>query len=197
MLRKSIYICLTVLVFLIVFFEAVIINIQSVQIKKMEINISWSNHLVSLLKSDMINTWKFDRLAVNNDSIFDEEENKVDTEYFKSSSPILLFRFSKVNCMDCVVKQIDVIKELIKNESINYMMICDYDSKRDLGHFKRSNAIKNPVYNCKNLLENESKTPFFGICRNGVISDVFFPNQDFPDLTAIYLQEMKSKYFSN
>jgi len=194
---KILNICIVVFVLLVVIFIVWINWNQSLLIKKMDKDLTWSERRISILKHHMIDTWKFDKTAVNMDAIYDEEGNKLDTASLNALSPVLIFKFSKINCMDCVVKQIDVIKEFMQYDRMKSMMICDYDNKRELGLFKRTNAIKNQVYCSKKLFNNEHRTPYFGVYFNGFITDIFFPEAEvFPELTTLYLEEINKKYFS-
>jgi hypothetical protein len=142
----------------------------------------------------MADAWQNERALLNITNIFDEYGTVVDDSCFKI--PVLLFRFSKINCSKCVVEQINLIKKMITDEQVKYMMIADYADKKTLGLFKRVNAIKSTVYNCKTMLISETRTPFFCVYSQGVITDVFFPDDDFPDLTTKYLETVKKKYFS-
>ncbi len=154
-------------------------------------------HQVSILKHNYFSSWKLERGVLNIDDIYDEDAQKIDDGFVNHEQPVLLFRFSKINCTECVVKQIDIIKELIQSNVVKYKMICDYSKdKRSLGIFKRMNKIKDTVYNCEKLIDNEPGTLYFCIYYKGFVSDVFFPNEDFPELTKNYLKEMSTKYFN-
>ena len=196
-MKKFLNICIALFVLMFMIITVTIIKKQSLQISKLEQESAWTEQRISILRNNFIEIWKTDKIGLFMDDIYDEDGHKVDIEYFRNMSPILIFKFSKINCMDCVVKQIDVIKEFTQFEGVNTIMICDYDNKRELGVFKRTNSIKNQVYCCKTIFENDIKTPFICIFQNGVIYNVFFPEEIFPEMTEIYLKEMRMKYFYN
>ncbi|WP_125910839.1 hypothetical protein [Bacteroides timonensis] len=75
------------------------------------------------------------------------------------------------------------------------MIIADYSNKRNLGLFKRSNGINNHIYNCEGLIDGENRTPYFCIYFKGVISNIFFPDDDFRELTKYYIDKMREMYF--
>jgi hypothetical protein len=195
---KKILIVLTGVLLLNIFFDFLLVNRQKKQMIQLE-NLYAANaklsHNVEALKTGMIDSWHAEGRLLYIDSIFTEEGEKLSSEYLKALEPVLIFRFSKVDCSECVVKQIGLIKQLIRNGQIRYMMICDYSNKRNLGLFKRTNAITDQVFDCSKIFENENRTPFFCICNKGFVSDVFFPDDDFPTLTESYFSEMCNKYF--
>jgi hypothetical protein len=194
-MKKIANIIMTVIVLSIIFFGIILIKNLSVQVKKFKNDNAFLTHNISILKGNIIESWKIERSKLNIDNILDEDGKKLNIENLSSQFPILIFRFSKVDCSECVVKQIGLIKKLMHNDKIRYMMICDYSNKRNLGLFKRVNSITNTVYDCDKLIENEIKTPFFCLYFNGYISNIFFPDDDFPELTESYLNEISGKYF--
>ncbi len=153
-------------------------------------------HTVFLLKNSLIDSWSIDGKSFKSDSIYEEDGTKMSLNYFESHAPILIFRFSKIDCSECVIGHISLIKEFVSRIQIEYMIIGDYSNSRNLGLFKRSNAIKSLIYNAERIVENENQTPFLCIYHNGIISDVFFPNDNFPDLTKQYIDEIQKKYYN-
>ena len=133
---------------------------------------------------------------MNEDQIVDEDGKSLSEDYFDNEKPVLIFRFSKLNCSSCIEKQVGMLLKLIES-NVKYMLIGDYSNKRELGIFKRVNEIKDIVYACEIMLPSEQKTPYFCVLFRGVVSDVFFPDENFPELTQSYLKEMKTKYFSD
>jgi hypothetical protein len=152
-------------------------------------------HESSILKNNIIDSWQYERSTLNMDNIYDENEQKLSNDFWSSESPILIFRFSKIDCSQCVIEQIELINRVISNNHINCIIISDYSNKRQLGIFKRTNEIKDIVYNSETLLHNETRTPYFCVYDNGIVSHIFFPDNDFPDLTKAYLKKVLQKYF--
>ena len=174
----------------------------TVLIKKQSINIALINdennklsNNIETLKYNIIDGWNFERKALNMDKISDEDGQRLYPSSFEFEKPILIFRFSKVDCSDCVISQIGLLKEIINERQIKYMIIADYSNKRNLGLFKRSNGINDYVYNCEELIEGENRTPYFCIYFKGIISNIFFPDNDFQELTKYYIDEMGEMYF--
>lgn len=194
-MKRIVYIGMIMLIIALLGFEGMVIRKQSALLGKTQSDLSMAEHHIAVLKGNMADSWHLERTKFNVDGIVDEDGRKPDANHFRFDCPVMLFRFSKVDCSDCVVEQIDLIQEFIRNTEIRHMMICDYSSKRNLGIFKRVNAIKDTVYDCEKMLEGEHRTPYFCMYGGGVISDVFFPDDDFPELTKMYFKEITAKYF--
>jgi hypothetical protein len=195
---KKAVIILTGVLLLNVIFEFILVNRQkeqTVYLENLYNDNLRSDHNIKALKANMIDSWHVEGVSLNIDSIFAEDGEKLNVGYLDILAPVLIFRFSKVDCSECVVKQIDLIKRLISNKQIRYIMICDYSNKRNLGLFKRTNAISDHVYDCSKLFANENRTPFFCIYDKGHIYNVFFPDDDFPELTEHYFDAIYKKYF--
>lgn len=195
LMKKILLICLL----FVVLFSGIY---TTVLIKKQYRNIAWINdennklsNDIETLKYNIIDSWNFERKALNINNISDEDGQRLYSSFFDFEKPVLIFRFSKVDCSDCVISQIRLLKEIIHEKQIKYMIIADYSNKRNLGLFKRSNEINEHVYNCEELIEGENRTPYFCIYYKGVISNVFFPDEDFQELTKYYIDKMKEMYF--
>jgi hypothetical protein len=195
-MNKGLISGLVVLVLLLMVLCGLLLVNYSKRIKKWQHKIEMAQHHTEELKINMIDGWILERETLNMDRIVDEDGKKIDATCFPLGEPVLLFRFSKVDCSDCVVQQIDIIKELIVNSRVKYMMICNYANKRNLGMFKRVNAIHDQVYDCDKMLDGEQRTPYCCIYRHGIVTDVFFPDDDFPELTKSYFETISAKYFS-
>ena len=184
------------IILIIFIFQSLIIRNLSSRMKNLNEEVEQLKRHSNILKHNYISSWKLERKILI-DNIYDENEQKVGDNFFDHEYPVLFFRFSQMGCMDCVIKQIDIIKELVQNSTIKYMMICDYSNKRNLGMFKRMNEINNTVYDCKKLIDNETGALYFCIYYQGFVSDVFFPDENFPELTRSYLKEISKKYFTD
>jgi uncharacterized protein YxeA len=112
---KRINIIIAFIAVLIICWGILLIKNQSFQLKKFQNDNAFLNHNISVLKNNIIETWGIERSKLNIDSIFDEDGKKLNHEHLNMQSPTLIFRFSKVDCSECVVEQIDLIKKLIHN----------------------------------------------------------------------------------
>lgn len=194
-MKKVLLICLLFVVLLSGIYTTVLIKKQSVNIALINDENNKLSNNIETLKYNIIDSWNFERKALNIDEISDEDGQRLHPFFFEFEKPILIFRFSKVDCSDCVISQIRLLKEIIIERQIKYMIIADYSNKRNLGLFKRSNGINDHVYNCEELIEGENRTPYFCVYSEGIISNIFFPDSDFQELTNYFLDKMREMYF--
>jgi hypothetical protein len=195
-MKKAFNICLFVVLFLLVIFQAIIINKKSFRIKELQVESFQLTNNIGILKSNTVDIWKYQQTILNEDQIVDEDGRSLSEDCFDFENPVLICRFSKLNCSNCIEKQVGMLLKLIESK-VKYMLIGDYSNKRELGIFKRVNEIKDIVYACEIMLTSEQRTPYFCVFFRGVVSDVFFPDEKFPELTQSYLKEMTTKYFSD
>ena len=108
-----------------------------------------------------------------------------------ASKPRLVFCFSINTCTPCVETAVDFLKEVFPDYKENEMIIVtgDYPLR-----------LRNLVYEKKmlsgiNLPIDEIGVPFFFILDNKIeISFLHLFNKLNPDITKIYLEEIKKKY---
>jgi hypothetical protein len=151
---------------------------------------------MSLLKENILNSWKIENTILTDSLIKDEDNNVIIKSNLIKRSPLLIFRFSELNCSTCIQDQLSLLSDLLQSNDINYIIISDYNSIRNLGIFKRVNAIKVPIYNCKQLLNRETITPYYFVLnKNGTISDFYYPDKKFPEISKEYLKLIHEKYF--
>lgn len=180
---------------LIALYQMFTIRVVSNDNRMMKIENQKTNHHLRIVEEMLTNTYVLGNTLPFTDSLVDESNNVVSLQEISNDAPILIFRFSRVNCSKCIVEQIDIIKKFTQRKDIEYLMICDYNNMRELGLFKRTNGIIDQVYDCSQLLLDENKTPCFFVYCQGRVVDVFFPDDDFKYLTDRYLDVVSKKYF--
>lgn len=195
-MNKILLICLLLLMLLIGGYITILIKKQSITVDLINNKNDKLSNNIETLKYNIIDSWSFERKTLNIDRISDEDGQKLRPFFFEFEKPILIFRFSKVDCSDCVISQIRLLKEIFNESQIKYMIIADYSNKRSLGFFKRSNGINNHVYNCEEMIDGEIRTPYFCVYSKGVISNIFFPDDDFQELNKCYINKMREMYFN-
>jgi hypothetical protein len=198
MIKKISSIILATIFMLILLYQLAYIRALSFKYTNLKDRNSSNEHYLSLLENMINNSILLENGSLAGSKIFDEDEKEVNKDLLFKESPVLVLRFSKLNCSDCVLKYINTIKEVIRKDSIKTIMISDYNSRRDLGLFKRMNGIKNHIYNCDLFILGEEQTPYFCIINEkGKVCNVFFPNDNFPKLTVNYLNRIGEKYFKS
>jgi len=117
-----------------------------------------------------------------------------------SHSPKVVYRFTELDCIDCVIKEIDDIKKLSsKIGRGNIVILTTYDQVRKLVAFKRTNHIEIEIYNIDkhalNLVAEEINTPYiFVISKNMVVENLYIPNDLFSEISQYYYSSLIMKY---
>ncbi|HEY3373048.1 MAG TPA: hypothetical protein VGK10_19515 [Prolixibacteraceae bacterium] len=127
-----------------------------------------------------------------------------DTLLFKeilSPRPKLIFSFSKLTCSSCVEKEILRIKNIESTFGFdNIIILTNYEHIRDIAMFCKLNNVKYPMYLiCKGLNLNvyqNNLAHYFVVFDDFYLRDMYIVDQNSPDLTNKYLDEMLLKYFT-
>ena len=195
-MRNIFIVTVIVILFVLIFFNIFIFRSLRVKNANLVINLYSAEHKTEELKGMLSNYFKFEGKVILENNIFTESDELLEIDSIFIKSPLIVFRFSKLNCTDCIVESINIIKSFLSNKRIKYIFISDYNNKRELGNFKRLNNIHEDVHNCNILINEEPSLPYFFILDSNLkVSDIFFPNDDFPELTNLYLKEIEQKYF--
>ncbi|MDR2144891.1 MAG: hypothetical protein LBE91_00320 [Tannerella sp.] len=109
------------------------------------------------------------------------------------SKPVLVLRFSDVNCAACVE---NLLHQLDNNHSNNVLILCSYQEKKDFEILIHSIVIKYPIYLTDGKYfqwETElSALPYFFVLRQNLsVSSVFIPDNRFGDITKQYFDATK------
>ena len=141
------------------------------------------------------NSWNFD---VNckmtgqsvNDSIYDYIE-----ELAFLKSPLLIFRYSDMQCKPCFEKSLELIRETF-DSTAQVLIVNSHKTDRDFKIFKMVNQIvhKNYLvpYGVFDWEIEKYGTPYFFILNtNNKISNIFIPDIKYYDQTLKYLESMK------
>lgn len=190
---KNLFCIIIVIIFAL---QSLIIRKQAIFLKQSNNAVEQMNQQIKTLKQNYLNNWRFERSRLNIDEIYDENEQNANVFFSISDQPVLLFRFFISNCAPCDINQTNILKE-VQNSSLKYRLICNrLENKQGLFTFKRMNRISETVYSSKKLIDGEPVAMYFCIYYQGVVSDVFFPDENFSDLTKNYLKKISTKYFT-
>ncbi|MCF8360946.1 MAG: hypothetical protein K9H26_19515 [Prolixibacteraceae bacterium] len=107
-----------------------------------------------------------------------------------SEKPKLCFRFSNRNCLKCIEKEIELIKNMnkaIKSEELLFLATFADERQKDI--FIKTHRIPYTVINCGEInLDMETfNSPYYFILKHNNIEYPFMPNSEYPDLTKQYL----------
>lgn len=157
------------------------------------------NHQASLLLNLSLTTEFQSNTIDKNIFLFDENERKVDFQQLVNGKPILIFKYSSLNCNVCVDEQISVLKQVSsKIGSNNIVLITDYNTPRELINFVRMNQIDFRIYNLRNVefTSIDKSLPFYFLLdKSFTLKKLFIPIKDDILLTQIYLNTLLEKYF--
>jgi hypothetical protein len=112
----------------------------------------------------------------------------------KVDTPILVYRYSVLNCDICVKFGNSKIEEHFpdyKNNSKLLFIISGFPANYTINHTNFLDLQKNSL----GLPVENSNQPLYFILINNYIHHVFIPEKNFPENTDTYLQEIKKRYF--
>jgi len=129
-------------------------------------------------------------------------EDTTTIESLVGGTPKLVFRYSELNCMQCVDQEVANIKSLAQEIGKEHIIIAaTYDSIRDLFLFKRINNLEFPVYKLPDegfrLPLDQANVPFlFMIDEEFQSKLVFVPEKNLPSMSEQYYDIIKSRFFN-
>jgi hypothetical protein len=111
--------------------------------------------------------------------------------------PVLVFRYSELNCNTCYESEIALLQSVFTNEDLDKVIIfCSYWIRNHFTVFKKVNQIKFPIYRIPQetfnwLIEDYASPYYFILHPNMRTTNFYIPDKVFPDLNVKYLREMK------
>ncbi len=118
--------------------------------------------------------------------------------------PVLVFRFTSMNCGTCVDSTIDVFKQKLMGTSLekHVLFLVSYDYENYLNEWVRLNEIKLPIFSIPLtdvplLAEKENAPYLFYYGKDQTVSYLFFPDKHDKPSTIKYLELMKNKFFNH
>src|SRR5699024_1686224 len=143
------------IVLLIILNVLTLFRLRSIQSKANSLQISNKNttnkHKVSdqntITRSGLEKRTELQSLHLDIPLINVAAEDTTTIESLVGGTPKLVFRYSELNCMQCVDQEVANIKSLAQEIGKEHIIIAaTYDSIRDLFLFKRINNLEFPVY---------------------------------------------------
>ena len=118
-----------------------------------------------------------------------------------SNGPVLIYRCSDIHCSSCVDNELAILKKYFLNYPEKVNILCWYEHESYANTFIRSNLLKFPFYKTpirtlsldKDLYD---RPYYFVLCPNMDIKNIFIPDSNFPELSALYLENMKKMIIS-
>ena len=104
--------------------------------------------------------------------------------------PVLVLRYSELNCQSCVDDLLTEIKEDGIFNATNTLLLAYYSEPAYLYQFKRMNRLELPVFSIQHtgLPPDTLNLPYFFLMNSKLqISNVFIPEEGDTDAIAAYL----------
>lgn len=162
------------------------IEVQSLKEKLLysEMTLGSYDATIAELKNSILNHFEYENEIIPVDVLNSVLEDR----------PLLVLRFEEVQCSDCVDQQIAFLKEMPEEIRVKIVLFGNYQRDRTMKIFKDINKIEFPVYNLDlspSSFQNMHVPFYFTIDEDNVVSDVFVPIVDFPELTKKYLESIR------
>jgi hypothetical protein len=116
-------------------------------------------------------------------------------------SPKLVFKFSELNCGNCVSEQIRLINKYTKLIGRkNILFLGAYVQSKNFNLFLHLNNISSPAYILSENINDNSKIeqanlPYYFITDAHLrVSNVFVPVEEEPELTEVYLKDVAKRF---
>lgn len=128
------------------------------------------------------------------------DQRKYTLDQVQGKGPVLILRYSELNCADCVVFALRKIAEIAEKYKVTPVVISEYS---DMHSFK--NAVDNfgrdrfLFYNVEKFSDADRLgAPYYCILMpNRTLQAVFVPDKLHPQITDFYFENVVKRFFSN
>ncbi len=147
-----------------------------------------ANHITSLYIKQNIQE------AIVNDNLYLNLQAKDSVNIIRNDKPVLVFRYSALNCRECIEFGYTKLKEFFNDTELKrYILSISSDfSLEDEIHEKSHLDLKKMKLG---LPIEQGNEPFFFILDGNQIKHVFIPDIKHSEYTDTYLYEIKKRYF--
>ena len=178
---------------------------ENTYLKKTEFTIgqkleSAKSNVHSLLGNEYIRFQNYGLSIDKGLNLKSEEDTTSFVELVEKYNKLLIFRYSELNCMACVEKEIIYLIDFVERYNTKLVILSSYTNERDLYLFKRINRISDYiVYNIeegvlKLPVENLNIPYYFVLDSNYRAINLFVPDKNFPERSVKYLNSIAKKY---
>lgn len=129
--------------------------------------------------------------------LFDEKYDSITLDKF--SFPLLVFRYSELDCNACVSEQLNTLTEFEKkNKKVHIILLASYNSLKSLIRFKRMNQLAFEVYNLKKgyLPFDSLNVPYYFVLDSTMqLKLPFISGKEGLDYSENYLNNISNSFF--
>jgi hypothetical protein len=128
----------------------------------------------------------------------DSESKKFNISVLVSEMPVLVYRYSELNCNTCYEIELASLQEMFLNEYRDKVAIlCSYQIRKYFTIFKKMNQIKLPIYRIPQeafnwKIEDYGNPYYFVLHPDMTVSDFYIPDKIYPELNKEYLERIKA-----
>ena len=113
-----------------------------------------------------------------------------------NGSSILFYRYTRNNCLPCYEEHIRLIQEIFSDFHQRMIILASYHNRRDFLVSVRNRNLEIPIYhiplNAFDWRMERYNAPYFFVLHPCLrISNIFVPNEHYPELTIQYLESIK------
>ena len=108
------------------------------------------------------------------------------------NGPVLVYRYSDVNCSACVENEFHTLRQYFKNNTEKVAILCSYERESDIDGFRRTNLLKYPIYKAEMKAfswdaDLYDRPYYFILYPDMKVSDFYIPAMEFPEESKEYL----------
>ena len=108
------------------------------------------------------------------------------------NGPVLVYRYSDVNCSACVENEFHSLRQYFKKNTDKVAILCSYERESDIAGFRRTNLLKYPIYKAEMKAfswdaDLYDRPYYFILYPDMKVSDFYIPAMEFPEESKEYL----------
>ncbi|RHJ86547.1 hypothetical protein DW103_02440 [Parabacteroides sp. AM08-6] len=106
--------------------------------------------------------------------------------------PILVYRYSDINCSVCVESEFANLRQFFKQHTEKVIILCSYEYESNMKAFRRNNLLKYPIYNTDMKAfswdaDLYDRPYYFVLHPDMKVSDFYIPETAYPEESKAYL----------
>ncbi len=139
---------------------------------------------------------KLTGISVQNVHCEDEEQNQHVLSELVLQKPVLVYRYSELNCNTCYETELTSLQHFFANAHDKVVILCSYQIRKYFTIFKKMNQIVLPIYRIPQdafswILEDYNAPYYFVLHPDLTISHIYIPDKVFPERNRQYLESVK------
>lgn len=155
---------------------------------------------INMLEETIEKSLNSENLKIRNNVTINDGEGPTLLKNVVSSKPMLILRYSELNCQTCIDVQLASLNKLAdKIGKKNIIILASYNTIVNMTKFKRINKLNLSIYNVDSIgfpLEKSNIPFYFIIDKDRMAKLIFVPNKEFPSLTEKYFELIQNRFFS-